>query len=239
MKRAIWQVFLIMVFLHLILTIGFGCWLYTSGRLSKDRVTAVYEMFKPTVVEQQATDARLAAEAEEELARQEEAIRLKKAGHDGPLTPNDRILAERQMDETAQLKLDRLDRAKADIQGQIERAQAALAEQSAQLEAARAAFDAHVAQRTEQLTDADFKQAVALLSAQKPRQAKAMLQTMLAAGAKEKVVDYLAAMNNRASAAILAEFKDPAEVQQATDLVNALRERGNYTMGGSTGDTGA
>jgi len=241
MIRAVWNVFVIVLLLHLIAVLGFGAWLYTSGRMDKQRLAAVYEMFKPTVAEQAAEETRLAAEIEAQRINQEKAIRMQKAGKDGQLTLSDRITADRELDEATQLKLDRLDRAKSDIQGQIERAQAALAQQSAQLEAARAEFDAYVAKRTGLMTDEDFKQAVALLSAQKPKQAKAMLQAMLTEGEQERVVNYLAAMQNRIAAKVLAEFKDPAEVEQATELVNALRARGVFTRAqpGEAGDNGA
>lgn len=237
MKRATWYAMLILLFLHLFVVVGFGTWLYTSGRLNKERLAAVYDMFKPTIAEQEAEEQRLAKEIEAEKFKQEEAIRLKKAG-DGPITLSDRMAERREVDEGTQLKLDRLERAKLDIQGQIARAQASLDEKAAKLAKDRAAFDEHIAERTEKLASDDFNQAVALLSAQKPKQAKAMLQTMLADGEQERVVDYLAAMQNRIAAKVLAEFKDPAEVAQATELVNALRMRGVYTMG-PMGDNGA
>lgn len=227
--KAVWHVFLIMLFLHLAAAVGFVGWLYSSGRLSKDRLHTVVEMFKPTIEQEQALLEQQQAEAVEKQKQLEKSQRLE-AAKQGPLTPEERLTLLQENDERAQLRIDRLDRARRDIQGQIERAQNVLTQENKKLEAARADFEKFINQRTEQLRDEDFQKAVAMLESQQPKQAKAILQTMLAAGEQEKVVDYLAAMQERKAAKVLGEFKSAEEVAQAAVLVDALRLRGVFNL---------
>ena len=74
-----------------------------------------------------------------------------------------------------------------------------------------------------------------LLQSQKPKQAKAILQTLLTEGHQDQVVDYLAAMQERKAAKVLAAFKTPQEVVQATALVEALRQRGMFALPAAAG----
>ncbi|MCC6681701.1 MAG: hypothetical protein IT445_12440 [Phycisphaeraceae bacterium] len=227
--KALWNAFLIVLFLHLATAVGFAGWLYSSGRLSKERLNAVVEMFKPTLEQEQALLEQQQAEAIEQQKQLETSQRLE-AAKQGPLTPQERLTMLQESDERAQLRIDRLDRARQDIQGQIERAQNMLAQENQKLEAARTEFQQFINQRTEQLRDADFQKAVAMLEQQQPKQAKAMLQTLLVAGEQEKVVDYLAAMQERKAAKVLGEFKSADEVAQAAVLVEALRQRGVFDL---------
>lgn len=237
MKTA-WRVFLIVLFVHLAMALGFCAWLYASGRVDHARLAKVVDTFKQSIDDEQATLEAAQKEAEDEQARQQQALRLE-AAKDGPMTLGDRLTALRRTDERAQLRIDRLERARADIQSQIELAQSQLAEEHKRLEAARAAFEKFVDQRTEQIRDEDFQQAVTLLEAQKPKQAKAMIQTLLAAEGEGLAVDYLAAMQTRTAAKVLAEFKTPEEVVTATGLIEALRQRGVFTVNGPGGGNDA
>jgi hypothetical protein len=57
-----------------------------------------------------------------------------------------------------------------------------------------------------------------------------MMQQLLAQGETELVVEYLAAMQVRIAAKVLGSFETPAEIAQATELVERLRVRGIEPM---------
>src|SRR5690606_25896548 len=101
--KSVWHVFLVVVFLNLILAAGFVAWLWTSGRMSKERLVAVYELFEPTVAEARAESERIAKELAAEQARQQAAARLE-AAKAGPLSLSDRMTSLRQADERTLLK---------------------------------------------------------------------------------------------------------------------------------------
>ncbi len=65
-----------------------------------------------------------------------------------------------------------------------------------------------------------------MLEQLKAKQAKSMMQQMIAAGQTEEVVDLLTAMNLRKAGSILREFKSEAEIAQANELLKHLRGRG-------------
>ena len=84
-------------------------------------------------------------------------------------------------------------------------------------------------------TDEDFKKAVGLLEALKPKQAKQILQDMLQDGKELEAVEYLAAMKMRKAAGVLGQFKQNQEIAQATMLVERLRQRGINLPGSTPG----
>lgn len=224
MKALGWSL-LILLLLHLFAAGGFVAWLGASGRFSQERLETIYETFELTLAQQQAREQE-AAELEAQ-ARQvaHKAARLE-AVADGPITLRDRLALKEQADAIAIQRVERLQRATSDLRRQIERAKAMLTEQKAQLDAERAAFEAFVAQRTTRMHDEDFQQAVSLYEQLKPDQTKQMFQDLLAQGQIEQVVAYLAAMQLRKSSAVLEQFETDAEIQQATMLVEMLRQRG-------------
>ena len=227
MKR-LWTIIVGLLVIHFLVAAGGVGWLYASGRLDQQRYERVIDQFKLTIEQEQTQIAKAQRLAEQEAARQEQARRLE-AAKAGPITLNDRLTARRQADERGELRLDRLERARTDIQGQIERVGRSLAVEQDKLTAEQLAFDEFVKERTEQWQDEDFQQAVTLLEQQKSKQTKAMLQTLLLQGEHEQVVDYLTAMQVRKAAKVIAEFKSEAEVVQATQLIASLRQRGVYT----------
>lgn len=222
----------ILLALHFLAGVGFAGWLYGTGRLDRDRWERVVELFSPTIAE----EARLAEEAAkleaEARAVAERAARLE-AVADGPQTLTDRLAFEERADEFAIHRIERLQRETDDLRGQVERAKEMLAEQKAQLDAEREAFDSFVSETTEKMKAEDFQHAVQVYEQLKPRQSKQMLEQLLAEGKSDEVVDYLAAMQLRKAAAVLKEFKTPAEIATAATLIESLAARGVYPVSGA------
>ena len=90
----------------------------------------------------------------------------------------------------------------------------------------REKFKDAVAKETQLKDDQDFQQTVQVYQQLKAKQVKQIFQQLLSQDMADHVVEYLAAMQVRKAAAVIREFKSPAEVVQAADLLQSLRERG-------------
>lgn len=74
--------------------------------------------------------------------------------------------------------------------------------------------------------DEQFLRAVKQLEQVPAKQAKKILETLVAGKNVDQAVAYLDAMNPRAAAKVLREFKTDAEIPLATELLERLRTRG-------------
>lgn len=227
--RTLFTAVSLIVMLHVLAAAGFVAWLHYSGRLNEERIDRVVELFEPTIEEaerakEEAKEAQAQAEATAEQALRMEAVA------DGPKTLQQRLADEREADELALHRYQRLIREKRDLERQLTRMRQEISDARDQLAEEKAAFEAMVERQKELREDDDFQQAVALLERVKPEQAKQMMQNLLARGETDLVVEYLAAMQMRIAAKVLGKFETPGEVQQATELVERLRVRGIEPM---------
>ncbi|MEX2672951.1 MAG: hypothetical protein WD294_12675 [Phycisphaeraceae bacterium] len=233
MIRAVLMSVLLLIVLHLLAGAGFVGWLYHTDRLDGARVDRVVAMFELTIEQQQQQQAE-AERLERETRRQAEQLARLEAVADGPRTLQDRLTTERESDEVAQQRLERLQRETDDLRRQIARAQTQIARERETLEAKQAAFDEAVERQRALREDEDFQQTVQMYEQLRPRQAKQMFQELIAQGETEQVVDYLAAMQLRRASRVVQEFKEGADIVQAAELLESLRERGvNLTAGGA------
>ncbi len=237
MIKTLWAVLCVVLWINLLAAAGFVAWLYKSGRLNQDRVDRIRQMLTLTVAEEE--EQRQQAAAQEEEARQKamEAARLESVS-DGPDTLDDFLKAERLGDEMAMQRIERLQRDIRDLQRQLAIAKQLYTKQSEQFAAERKAFEEAASAQSRLQRDQNFQQAVRMYEQVKPRQAKEMFQELIRRDQTAQVVDYLAAMQMRKAASVLKEFKTPAEVAQATELIQRLRQRGVNLAGLEPSDTG-
>ncbi|MFW6336495.1 MAG: hypothetical protein ACOC3G_05145 [Phycisphaeraceae bacterium] len=227
--RTIFTVVSLIVILHVLAAVGFIAWLECSGRLNQERIDAVIELFEPTIAEAEKREAE-AGEAERAAdAVAGEAMRME-AVADGPKTLQERLAEQREAEELAEQRHQRLLREKQVLRDQLGRIRNRITEMREELAREREAFEQMVERQKEMRGDEDFQQAVQLLESIKPDQAKQMMQQLLAQGETELVVEYLAAMQVRIAAKVLGSFETPAEIAQATELVERLRVRGIEPM---------
>ncbi|MFW5681455.1 MAG: hypothetical protein ACOC1G_00475 [Phycisphaeraceae bacterium] len=227
--RTIFTVVSLIVILHVLAAVGFIAWLEYSGRLNQERIDAVIELFEPTIAEAEKREAE-AEEAERAAdAVAGEAMRME-AVADGPKTLQERLAEQREAEELAEQRHQRLLREKQVLRDQLGRIRNRITEMREELAREREAFEQMVERQKEMRGDEDFQQAVQLLESIKPDQAKQMMQQLLAQGETELVVEYLAAMQVRIAAKVLGSFETPAEIAQATELVERLRVRGIEPM---------
>lgn len=223
--RAIISAIVAVLALNLLAIVALVGWLYASDRLDARRVNDVIDTFRLTLAEETSLAAEAAAAEAQAQEMRVQMARLE-AVADGPKTTQDRLFDQQQRDEIAEARVQRLQRDIADLQRQLELAQSRIAKDRAQLIADRQAFEAALQRETELQTSESFQQAVRTYEQLKPRQVKQMFQSLMDEGHTAQVVDYLATMQTRKAAAVLKEFKEPQEIEQAAGLVEALRNRG-------------
>jgi flagellar motility protein MotE (MotC chaperone) len=219
--RTAWTIVSVLAVAHLFALAAFAGWLLADGRLNGDRLERIREMFGERVVDEQ---ARLEAEASELAAAEASAAaaaRLKGV----PIPAS--ALIEEDLAATAyvaQVGL-RQTRAIEDLRRSLWRERDDLDKEWERLHGEQALFQEYLARLVETTGTEQFKKAISTLEGQKPKDAAAWLESLLAEGDMDEVVSYLNEMEERARNKIFAEF-DPA---LAADLLERLRTRGVTT----------
>lgn len=219
MKTLTKAIFIIAIFNLLAVLAGAG-WLFSSGRLSKDRMVNMTSMFnEPVAAEQAAIKAEQAA-IEKELAEQE--IPLPAI----PLNAEERNLVRVEMTQVDRQRLDRMKR-------EVENLQETLRKERRIVEQARIAFEQEkieFQQMRDRLAGLEggkqFKKSLGTLSEMKPKDAKAVLSVLLDDAKTEEVVTYLSSMDSGVRTSILTEFIKAGEERLAADLLESIRQRG-------------
>ena len=223
--RTAWTVLSLTLVINLVLLLGFVGYLHASDRLSKERLRAATAIFRPTFQQQQLAEAD-AVRLADERQRQAEGVARLQAVSAGPLTLAERLDAERQTSDVAMERLNRMRRTKSDLEAYFNRVQADVQKQRAQLNSRQQDLQQTLEREATRRDDQDFQRAVKMYEQIKPKQAKQMFQNLIAQQKTDQVVQYLAAMQLRKAAAVLKEFKTVDEIDQATELIQRLRERG-------------
>ena len=226
--KLLWHVFVGIVLINLLGAAGFVGWMYADGRINKERVDRVVEMFRLTVDEEAELDeeARLAAEkSQRELEQQ---ARLESTGN-GPKTLSDHLQERTEADNVRLAKIQLLNDQNRALREEMARFKEDHTRRVEELEKDRADFEQWIKDQAEKTQDANFQQVVSLYQTQPPKQTKQAFQSLMQQGETDQVVEYLAAMSSRKAGAVLAQFKAPNEVPQAALLLEKLRLRGDYT----------
>jgi len=205
---------------------GAAGWLWSTGRLSRDRIERTREIFHLTLAQEKQDQDNADKLAEEAKAKALDVARLESVAANGAVSLSQRLNSEQRADDLATQRVERLQRDIADLRQQLVHAKDLLARQKSELEAQRKSFEERVARQNSLSRQDDFQQAVKTYEQLEPEQVKAMFQTLIKDGKVQDVIDYLAAMQMRKAAAVLKEFKSPEEIPTATDLIQRLRDRG-------------
>lgn len=226
MMRSLWIAVSTLALANLMALGAFALWLNASGRLSRERIEKVREVFGSTVAEEQ---ARLNAEkvaAEAEAKKAVEAEREKRP----PITAEQRLAIIREYEESQRQKGERLQRETKDLLNQLELRRAEFDKQKSEFVAERDAFNKMREELARSTGSEQFAKTLKVYETVKAADACAMMESLLSAGegGREQVVAYLNQMQPRTSAKIIGEFrkKDPT---LAADLLERLRTYGLET----------
>lgn len=232
MKR-IWMIVSALALANVLALAGVVAWLQTSGRLNRERVDAVRQIFAVTLEQEKTAESQIIADqskaAAEAAAEQRAAVPPETAAAQ---------IAEKQLQAEKELQIVlRRQQELENLRSFLLKQLADLDRREQALEQARAAFAAEQARAAEQASSEQFKTALATLEAQRPRDAKAMLQALISDHQTEQVIAYLAEMDESKRGKIVAEFvKD--EPSLAADLLERLRTRGS-TGSAAAGESAA
>lgn len=227
LKKAIVAMFI----LNLLLVLGGLGWLLSSGRVSKERVLELTELFdEPVVVE----EARLKAEeaaAKKALEDQEHPIPAL------ALNAQERNQVRVEITQIDRQRLERMRREVADMQATLRKERRLVEEDRLALEQEREAFQ-QMRQRLANLEGGQqFQKSLSTLTGMAPKNAKAVLATLLEGGGGlgdkyEEVISYLSAMDDRKRTQIMTEFVKAGDEELAADLLESVRLRGLETTQG-------
>jgi flagellar motility protein MotE (MotC chaperone) len=220
--RTVWTIISWLAVVHLLALAGFAGWLAVDGRLSGERMERIREMLGERVVDEQ---ARLEAEAAEGTLA--DAVAAEEAKSTGmPIPASARIAEGRVATELASQVALRQTREIEDLRESLAREREDLDKEWALLNTTKAEFQAYLEGLAETTGTQQFKKAIQTLEGQKPKDAAAMLESLLGRGKEDEVVSYLNAMEERARNKVFAALPDPS---LAADLLERLRTRGIET----------
>lgn len=226
MMRSLWIAVSTLALANLMALGVFALWLNASGRLSRERVEKVREVFGVTVAEERAKLEGEKTAAEAEATRAQEAAREKRP----PITAEQRLMIIREYEESQRQKNERVQRETKDLLNQLAIRKADFDAQKAAFVAERQAFEAMREELARSTGGEQFAKTLKVYETVKAADAAAMMESLLAGGdaGREQVVAYLNQMQPRTSAKIVGEFRKK-DAALAADLLERLRTYGLET----------
>jgi len=224
MAKSLWLIISTIAVANILALLGIGGWLYSTDRMSADRLEEIRTIFETSV------SAEEAQEQAEILAANNKSLdeRLGEGEGTAPvpsITRNDLI---HEQDEINRQKLARSKREQEDLLRVVDDRQRELASREVEFERAKEAWDAMRKRLTAQESAEQFQKTVKNYETQKPAVAKDILNTLIETGSTAQAVAYLNAMTPRATSKVINAFAqdDPA---LAADLLERLRTFGIET----------
>lgn len=222
MLRSLWNGVSFLAVVNLLAILLFVGWLWQSQRLDRQRIQSVRELLAMTIPEQAQAEEEAAIKAEAERQRQiEEARQLNPPGSSAA-----QILLVSRIDEQANQAMRRLREENRLLMDQLKAAKDDLQQRETRFEKNKETWLADEKADQERRVNEQFLQVVKLLEALPAKQAKEKIRELIDLGKTDQAVAYLDAMNGRAAAAVLREFKTTEDNKLATSLLEKLRTFG-------------
>lgn len=203
--KKLWNLVSIIAVVNLLAVLGFGGWLWTSGRMDKERFRTLLEPPPP-----------VAPPAEEAPPPEPEA----------DLTPTSLKIdaGERQLRKEA-MGLRRIQEEKEQLDRVLDERERTLTAEKSEFDAERQAWEASMADTKAAKTDEQFRKAVKLLENVPAKQGKEWILELVKGGQTDQAVAYLDAMSSFKATGLLKAFKGEEETKVATELLEKLRQR--------------
>jgi hypothetical protein len=231
--KLIWYFFVGSMILNLLLAAGYVGYKYSGGYINTERIQRAMDTFELTIEEEAAQAEEVQLLEEKHKKDRDQVARLESTGK-GSRTINDELRKTTQADQTALERINLFNDQNKALRDEMTRFKLDHDRRVAKLQKQRADFEKWIKDRAAQTSDENFQQVVRLYETQSPKQTKQAFQTLMSRGEIDQVVEYLAAMSSRKAGKVLGQFKAPEEVPQATELLEKLRRRGEYTLGQQT-----
>ncbi|MDF1868761.1 MAG: hypothetical protein P1U30_00090 [Phycisphaerales bacterium] len=221
--KKLTKALMVVAVLNLIAVLAGVGWIFASGRVDKQRVLEVVDMFEETT---DGRDARIKAEeAEAAAAVAAEEVDLPQLAMNSGELNNIRL----QLTQIDRARLERMQREITDLQNTLKRERALLASERTDFEAQRTEFE-EMRVRIAEIEGSDqFTKSLAVLKESKPKDSMQMLSVLIQQGKREQVVTYLSALSNGIRTEVIAEFVKADEAELAAGLLESIRMRGQET----------
>ena len=207
---------------NFLLVVGGVAWLWTSGRLDREKVASLREVLqpKPTTQPVEVAVEPATEPAADPVSKMEDALATA-AGRaewaDGGTAGE--LEGRRAAVESAAAALDRRKRELDDLQRLLATSRAKLEADRSALAAERKQYESDRAAAAALASDAGFQATLKLYQSMPAKQAKAIFLAM----SDDSVVRYLSAMETRTQTKILREFKTPDETLRVKKLLELMR----------------
>jgi hypothetical protein len=233
--RTLWKTLSFLAVVNLLALIVVIAWLWQSGRLTRERAIDIRAMLSTTAAQASDEAGRLATEAEIQRLRDLEDMLRENPPADSATQSRQIALVHQQREES----LRRLDDERRMLAGQLQEATTRMEASAGALQQQKDAMKGDLEADAQRKIDEQFLRAVKQLEQVPPKQAKKMIETLVAENKVDQAVAYLDSMASRSAAKILREFKEGAEIALATDLLERLRTRGLAAEGSAPSSTSA
>lgn len=220
--KTLWNTLSFLALVNLFALVIVVAWLWQSGRLTPERAQDIRAMLSTTVAQASEEADRLATEAEAaRLLAEAEAMRQHPPADSATQIAQIALVHQQSVDARHRLEDERRMLAQ-----QLDQATAAMEAQAAALRREQSASSDGRATDAQKRGEEQFLRAVRQLEQVPAKQAKKILETLVAEKNTDQAVAYLDAMNPRAAAKVLREFKADGDIPLATELLERLRTRG-------------
>jgi flagellar motility protein MotE (MotC chaperone) len=215
---------LVLLAINFLLAAGGAGYLFKTGHLDKDRVKAIREVMFPPETQPTTAPSAVAAKAPE-LSPQTRLDQLlaRRSGARSAAEQADYL--QRTFDAQMNL-LDQRQRQLEDLQRLVNEAQTKFQIDKAKLTADQQKLADDQAQATKIAGDKGFQDSLSLYNSMPPKQVKSVFVAM----SDDQVVSYLRAMEPKAAAKILKEYKSPEELQRVQKLMDRMQQAGPTTQ---------
>jgi hypothetical protein len=210
MMKKLLTVIMATLALNFLFIAGSVGWLYSSGKLDREKVKAIKEVVFATT----APTTQLSGPTTKPLSKLEQ-LTAKKLGR----TTVEQVQLTQQTHDTQAAELDRRKRELEDLQKQVDFAQRQVEKDRLELKLSREQFTKQTDLAKKEQTDKGFVDALALYSAMPAKQAKEVFLSLDDATIRR----YLQAMEPRAASKIIKEFKSSEEVKRIQVVVEGMK----------------
>jgi hypothetical protein len=207
---------------NLLAVAGFAGWLAATGRLDRERIDRVRELFAKPVADE-AKEKQDALSKADEAALAEDAMRKLR---ELPMASAERADSTARTEERIELGLRTFKDSTERMRDGLRNAEKSLDEQIRDFEKRKTAWEESIASDKQRATDEQFRKAVRLVESLPPKQARSWILELVNTHKTDTAVAYLDAMSGAKASNLLKSFKGDEETKVATELLERLRMLG-------------
>lgn len=214
--RKLWNLIVLLLAIHFIAAAGAVGWLYQQGKLDRARITAIQEILFPKPAPPSDATTQPSSDA---TTRPTSKLEDLLAQHTARPVADQAAFLQHSFDAQTAL-LDRRQRELDDLQRQVELAKGQIIKDRTALDIETKKLAAREKEENRLAADKGFQDALERYQVMPAKQVKEIFLRL----DDPTVVNFLQAMEPRAAAKILKEFKSPEEIARAERIMERMRQ---------------